>query len=87
MASENPGKSKSSDKKKEKSSERLMRFGRNFNAFVGGAAVAGAVLAPVAAGPLLAYAALNGAQAGGFEVGRRFAKKRRLKQESKQKNQ
>jgi hypothetical protein len=82
-----PNEKSKKSKGNEKSSERLMRFGRNFNAFVGGAAVAGAVLAPVAAGPLLAYAALNGAQAGGFEVGRRFAKKRRLKQESKQKNQ
>lgn len=59
--------------------ERGARFGRDFNIFVGSVALAGALVVPPAAVPLAAYAGLNYAQAGGFEIMRRLGKKRQKK--------
>lgn len=59
---------------KEKTSERLMRFGRNVN-ILGALAIGG--LAAVIPGPnvvLASWATLNTAQAGGFELLRRRIK-------------
>lgn len=56
------------------------RFGRDFNIFVGTVALAGTFIAPPAAAAALGiYAGINYAQAGGFEVARRYAKKREQK--------
>jgi len=63
--------------KREGAGEKGLRFLRNFNLFVGGAALAGAALVPPAAAPLAAYGAFNLAEAGGFEVFRKSAEKRR----------
>lgn len=68
----------------ESGGERLSRFGRNFNAAVGGVALAGAAIIP---GPnilLAGYGYFNLAQAGGFEFLRRFAKNKQTKKHSKE---
>lgn len=62
--------------------EKGARWYRNFNAFVGGVALAGAAIAPPLAVPLTAYAGFNFLQAGGAEALRRHAKKRRKKGKS-----
>lgn len=64
----------------ESRTERLARFGRNIN-ILGALALGGAAILapPLAAGALGAWAGLNAVQAGGFEAGRRWAKKRRTK--------
>lgn len=60
--------------------ERGSRFGRDFNLVVGSVALVGAFIAPpVVAAGLTIYAGINYAQAGGFEVARRFAKNREKK--------
>jgi hypothetical protein len=70
---------------KEGSAERGSRFFRDINA-VGALALGGAaIVAPPLTAPLWALAGLNAAQAGGFEVARRIAKKRRLKREGEEK--
>lgn len=74
---------KSSEKpSKESTAERLSRFGRNVNA-LGALAIGGvAMLVP---GPniiLGAWAAVNAAQAGGFELLRRSAEKSRKKKKT-----
>lgn len=68
----------SNERMSESHTERLARFGRNIN-IVGAIALGGAAILapPVAAGALGAWAGLNALQAGGFEAGRRWAKKRR----------
>lgn len=67
-------------KNKEGGLEKGSRWYRNFNAFVGAAALAGSVVvAPAAALALQAYGAFNLGQAGLGELGRRYARKRRLK--------
>lgn len=61
----------------EKTSEKLLRFGRNIN-FLGAAAIGGVALA--IPGPnvvLSAWAALNVAQGMGFEIWRQAAKNKR----------
>lgn len=63
--------------------ERLSRFGRNFNIAVGALALVGSALVPPLAVPLEAYAALNGAQAAGFEAARRHYAKKRTKNKQK----
>jgi hypothetical protein len=72
---------------KENGTERLSRWGRNVNA-LGALAVAG--IASIIPGPnvvLAAWAGINAAQAGGFEVLRRHTmKKRRKKSEINSKN-
>lgn len=70
--------------KKETRTERLSRFFRNINA-LGALALGGAALLapPLAAGALGVLAGIDAVQAGGFEVARQVAKKRRLKKESK----
>jgi hypothetical protein len=65
--------------KKEGTGEKGLRFLRDFNLFVGAAALGGAVLLPPLAAPLTVYGAFNVAQAGGFEVAHRAAKKHRKK--------
>ncbi|MEX2014517.1 MAG: hypothetical protein WD885_01105 [Candidatus Saccharimonadales bacterium] len=61
--------------------EKGSRWYRNFNAFVGAAALAGSVvLSPGAALALQAYGVFNLGQAGLGEIGRRYAKKRRQKE-------
>ncbi len=68
--------------KKDKGSERLWRFGRDFNIVVGvGALAVSTVLAPAAAAVAGAYGAFNLAQAGGFEALRRHQQKKRLKRQ------
>lgn len=65
----------------EGTAEKGSRYLRNFNAAVGAVALAGAaVVAPPAAVALGAYAGFNFLQAGGFEAGRRWTKKKRRKQ-------
>ena len=60
--------------------ERGSKFGRDFNLVVGSVALAGALIVPpIAAVPLTIYAGINYAQAGGFEVARRFAKNQKKK--------
>lgn len=68
------------DVKKEGVAERTARFFRNVN-ILGAVAIGGAAILapPVAVAPLTAWAGLNAAQAGGFEVARRWAKKQREK--------
>jgi hypothetical protein len=62
---------------KEGAAERTARIFRNLNA-VGALALGGAaVLMPPLAAPLGVLAAIDVAQAGGFEVARRWAKKKR----------
>lgn len=64
---------------KESGTEKLTRFGRNVNA-LGALAIAG--VAAAIPGPnvvLASWAGLNAAQAGGFEVWRQHAKKKRLR--------
>jgi hypothetical protein len=66
--------------------ERGSRFGRDFNIAVGGIALVGAAITP----PLIAtglgiYAAINFAQAGGFELARRHAKKKQVKKSTENK--
>lgn len=81
----NPGKAKG---EKKKTSEKLMRIGRDFNIVVGSVALIGAAIAPpVAAAGLVAYAGWNYAQSGGFEVARRYVanKEKKMKQDSKNK--
>ena len=64
-------------KEKKKLVERGARFGRDFNLVVGSVALAGAfIMPPVIAAGLTIYAGINFAQAGGFEVARRFVKNR-----------
>jgi hypothetical protein len=61
------------------SSERLWRFGRNVN-ILGALAIGGAALAIPGPNVVLAsWAALNAAQAGGFELLRQHAKTKRSK--------
>lgn len=63
---------------KESATERLTRFGRNINA-LGALAIGGA--AALIPGPniiLASWAGLNAAQAGGFELWRQHARKKRL---------
>lgn len=80
--------SKETKKKRETKTERGARFYRNFNMFVGGVALGGAAIAaPVLAAPLGVYAGLNFLQAGGSEVVRRYAKKRRVRKEKDQKKE
>lgn len=60
-----------------KTSEKLARFGRNIN-LLGAAAIGGAAL--LIPGPnvvLSAWATLNAAQAGGFELWRQHASKKK----------
>lgn len=60
--------------------EKGSRWYRNFNAAVGAAALAGSVLvSPAVAAALLAYGTFNLGQAGLGELGRRYAKNKRLK--------
>ena len=67
---------------KEGKAERASRILRNLNA-VGAVALGGAaVLFPAAAAPLYALAALDVAQAGGFELARQYAKRKRLGKQS-----
>jgi hypothetical protein len=67
-------------KDKEGGLEKGSRWYRNFNAFVGAAALAGSVVvSPAVALALQAYGAFNLGQAGLGELGRRYAKNRRLK--------
>lgn len=63
---------------KEGKAERASRFLRDINA-IGALAIGGAaILAPPAAAVGLGiWAGINAAQAGGFEVARRYSKKRR----------
>ena len=68
--------SEKSEKKTGKG-EKALRFLRDFNIFVGGAALVSTVIAPpVAAAALTAYGAFNLAQAGGYEALRQGVKKR-----------
>lgn len=65
---------------KEGGLEKGSRWYRNFNAAVGAAALAGSVVvSPAVAIALQAYGAFNIGQAGLGELGRRYAKNRRLK--------
>lgn len=60
--------------------EKGSRWYRNFNAVVGAAALAGSVVVtPAVAVGLQAYGWFNMAQAGLGEIGRRYARNRRLK--------
>ncbi len=62
---------------KESGPEKVFRVGRNVNLAVA-LGSAGIALAIAGANPILGgYAALNGAQAGGFELLRRNSKKKR----------
>lgn len=61
----------------ENTAERLSRFGRDFNAIVGAVALAGAAVIPGPNVLLATYAGFNFAQAGGFELLRRHAKKKK----------
>ena len=66
-------------RERESKKEKLARFGRNIN-FIGAAAIAGT--AAVIPGPnvvLGTWAAVNAVQGGGFELLRRWAKKKRTK--------
>ena len=63
----------------ESTPEKLGRFGRNFNAFVGAAALAGAAIIPGPNVILAGYGWFNLMQAGGFELLRASAKKSREK--------
>ncbi len=75
-SAEKPGKNK------EGVAERSARYFRNLNA-LGAIAFAGAaIVAPPAAVVLNAFAAVDAAQAGGFELARRWAKKRRVNKKS-----
>lgn len=56
--------------------ERLSRFGRNFNMAVGGIALAGAAIIPGPNVLIAGYGYFNLAQAGGFELLRKHAKKK-----------
>lgn len=82
---------KLSNKKKNSESKGLLergsRFGRDFNIAVGGIALIGSAIAPpVLAVGLGIYAGVNFAQAGAFEVARRYAdKKKKSKNQEKQK--
>jgi hypothetical protein len=63
---------------REGAAEKASRFFRNINAIGAVALVGAAVVAPpVAATALTVWAGINAAQAGGFEVARRWSKKRR----------
>jgi hypothetical protein len=67
---------KSPRKTKSSTAETLSRFGRNINA-LGAAAIAGVALAIPGPNAILAgWAGLNAAQAGGFELLRRHAKRK-----------
>lgn len=67
-------------KNKEGGVEKGSRWYRNFNAFVGAAALAGSVIvSPAVALALQAYGAFNLGQAGLGELGRRYAKNKRSK--------
>lgn len=71
------------DPNKESTAERLSRFGRNINA-LGALAIAG--VAAVIPGPnviLASWAGLNAVQAGGFEILRKHAKKKRENNQKK----
>ena len=75
------GKSKESlgkqTKKGEKGLEKLSRWGRNINA-LGALAIAGVALAVPGPNAVLAtWAGINAVQAGGFELARQHAKKRK----------
>lgn len=65
---------------KESGLEKVSKFYRNWNA-LGAVALGGlAILAPpVASGVLAGLAGINAVQAGAGEIGRRYAKKKRLK--------
>ena len=79
MAGEKLNKSKKGPEKKGRF-ERGTRFCRDFNIAVGGVALIGAVIAPpVLAAGLGIYAGVNFAQAGAFEVARRYANKKSKK--------
>lgn len=67
---------------KEGVAERSARFFRNLNALGAIAFLGAAVVAPPAAIAFNTLAAIDAAQAGGFEVARRWAKKRREKKNS-----
>ncbi len=63
-------------KNKQSTAERLSRWGRNFNA-LGALAISGVALAIPGPNALLAtWAAINAAQAAGFELLRKKARKR-----------
>ncbi len=65
---------------KEGGLEKGSRWYRNFNAFVGAAALAGSVfVSPAVAAALKVYGVFNIGQAGLGEIGRRYAKNRRRK--------
>lgn len=67
---------------KSSTSERLSRFGRNFNV-LGALAIGGvALLVPGPNVILGTWAAVNAAQAGGFELLRRRAEKSRKKKQA-----
>lgn len=74
--------SEKSPQSKESSPEKLSKFGRNFNVFVGAAALGGAAIIPGPNVILATYGWFNMAQAGGFEWLRRAAEKRRKKKDS-----
>ena len=63
---------------KERTLERGSRFFRNLNALAAAATGAVAVLIPPLSAPFSVLTGINIVQAGGFEVARRTAKKRRL---------
>ena len=75
---------KSSKPGKEGAAEKTARFFRNINALgaiaLGGAAL---ILPAAAAAPAMGLAAIDVAQAAGFEGARRIAKKRRAKKADK----
>ena len=66
----------------ENTTERLSRWGRNFN-ILGAVAIGGVALAIPGPNVILAtWAGINAAQAGGFEWARRAAEKSRKKKKS-----
>lgn len=74
------GKEKIKFNGKEGGLEKTSRWYRNFNAAVGAAALVGSVVVtPAVALALQAYGWFNVGQAGLGELGRRYAKNRRLK--------
>ena len=68
---------------KEGKAEKASRILRNINLAVGAVASGAAgILAPPAAAVAVAYGGINVAQGGGFELLRRHAKRRRLRQDT-----
>lgn len=65
------------EKARGSSGERLSRLGRDFNLAVGAIALIGSALIPFGGAAVGTYAAINFAQAGGFEIARRHFKKKR----------